>query len=216
MKTKLYFTSDWHIGHTNVIKFDNRPFKDVDEMAKVLIKNFNMLVPTHGITYFLGDMGLCANGLLKTVIDQLHGTKILVRGNHDGKMDAMYEVGFDMVTEKAQITIGDSIVTMTHCPLKGLFREDTTGMSGADGTDNWHGEWKHKNRFSIEDFGQFHLHGHIHSPNKGKSQRILGRQMDIGVTANKYKPVPIADIISWINKTKEEENKKNQSYGGKV
>ena len=64
---------------------------------------------------------------------------------------------------------------------------------------------KHKNRYSIEDFGQFHLHGHIHSPNSGKSTKILGRQMDVGVTANKYKPVRFEEVQSWIAKTKEAE-----------
>lgn len=176
-------------------------------MHESLVKNYNYLVPKHGICYFLGDMGLCSHGLLKSVIEQLNGTKVLVRGNHDGKMNSMYEAGFDLVIEKAQITIGADIVTMTHCPLKGVFREDVTGMMGVrpEDKDNWHGEWKHKNRYSIEDFGQFHLHGHIHSPNSGKSTRILGRQMDVGVTANKYKPVRFEEVQSWIAKTKEAE-----------
>lgn len=207
MKKKLYFTSDWHVGHQNVLKFDNRPFKDLDEMHATLIKNFNYLVPIHGITYFLGDMGLCSHGLLASVMQQLNGTKILVRGNHDGGMDSMYNAGFDVVLEKAQISVGQDIITMTHCPLKGVFREDVTGMRGVDedSKDNWHGEWKHKNKYSIEDFGQFHLHGHIHSPNGGKSERILGRQMDVGVPANNYKPVSISQVISWIAQTKKAE-----------
>lgn len=204
MKRKIYFTSDWHVGHGNCLKFDKRPFKDVDEMHRTLIKNFNHYVPLHGITYFLGDMGMRSNELLKSVIAQLNGIKILVRGNHDGKMDSMYEAGFDVVLEKAQISIGSDIITMTHCPLKGVFREDTTGMRGSDGTENWHGEDRHKNKYSIEDFGQFHLHGHIHSAPWKKTSKIDGRQFDVGVPANNYKPVPIAEIISWIAKYKEE------------
>lgn len=196
---KLYFTSDWHIGHKNVLEFDQRPFKDLDEMHEALIKNFNMLVPDHGITYFLGDMGLCSAGLLKSVIDRLNGTKVLVRGNHDGNMGTMYNAGFDVVIDKAQITLGKTIITMSHCPLYGVYREDTTGMRNSDGTENWHGEEKHKNRFSFPDFGQVHLHGHIHSPNGGKSQRILGNQMDVGVPANKYKPVSIDQVQSFIS-----------------
>lgn len=207
MRRKLYFTADWHIGHENVLKFDNRPFKDLDDMHESLVKNFNQYVPKHGVTYFLGDMGLCSHGLLKSVIKQLNGTKILIRGNHDKGTDTFYDAGFDVVIDKAQITVGKNIVTMSHCPLTGVFREDTSGMRGSDGSENWHGENRHKNRFSFPDFGQFHLHGHIHSPNSGLSKKILDRQYDVGVPANGYKPVRIAEIESWIVKTLEREIK---------
>lgn len=203
MKRKIYLTSDWHVGHENCLKFDNRPYDSLDEMHKDMIKTFNHWVPKHGITYFLGDMGFGPNDLLGNIIRQLNGTKILVRGNHDRKMDAMYNAGFDVVLEKAQITIGSDIITMTHCPLKGVFREDTKGMRGCTGKEKWHGETKHGNKYSIEDFGQWHLSGHIHSgPHKKQSIRCLGRQMDVGVVANKYKPVSISEIQSWIAKTK--------------
>lgn len=177
-------------------------------MHKVLVKNFNHYVPRHGVTYFLGDMGMCSNGLLKSVITQLNGVKILIRGNHDGKMDSMYEAGFDVVLEKAQISIGSDIITMTHCPLKGVFREDTTGMRGSDGTENWHGENRHKNKYSIEDFGQFHLHGHIHSTPWKNTKKIDDRQFDVGVPANDYKPVSISQIVSWISKYNQNKEKK--------
>lgn len=198
MKTKIYFTSDWHVGHENCLKFDNRPFKDLGEMHKALVKNFNHWVPKHAITYFLGDMGFGTADLLEGIVRQLNGTKILIRGNHDRKMDAMYNAGFDVVLEKAQITLGKDIITMSHCPLFGVFREDTTGMRGCDGTENWHKEHKHKDTFSFPDFGQFHLHGHIHSGPSNNKLRIDGRQMDVGVVANKYKPVSLSDVESWI------------------
>ena len=207
MKKKLYFTSDWHVGHKNCLIFDQRPFQGLEEMHKKLISNFNYYVPKHGVTYFLGDMGLCSHGLLNSIITQLNGIKILVRGNHDGKMDSMYNAGFDVVVEKAQITIGKDIVTMTHCPLKGVFREDTTGMRGADGIENWHGEKKHGNKYSIEDFGQFHLHGHIHS-RKDRGLITDGRQMDVGVPAWNYKPVSLSDVQRWISKYKEKNNER--------
>jgi calcineurin-like phosphoesterase family protein len=203
LRRKLYFTSDWHVGHKNVLKFDQRPFKDLDEMHNILIKNFNHYVPKHGITFFLGDMGLCSRGLLKSVIDQLNGTKILVRGNHDGNINSMYNAGFDVVLDKAQITIGKNIITMTHCPLNGVFREDTTNMNGTTPGENWHKENKHKNRFSINDFGQFHLHGHIHAGPANDKKVIDGRQMDVGVPGNKYKPVSLSQIESWVNTYKD-------------
>jgi len=103
------------------------------------------------------------------------------------------------VLDKAQITLGKTIITMSHCPLYGVYRENTTGMRGSDGTENWHGEKKHRNRYTFEDFGQVHLHGHIHSPNSGKSTKILNNQFDVGVPANAYKPVSIDTIQSFIS-----------------
>lgn len=200
MRRKIYITSDWHVGHENVMRFDERPFASLEEMHETLVKNFNFCVPKHGITYFLGDMGLCSNQLLRSVITRLNGTKILVRGNHDGGMNSMYEAGFDVVLDKAQLRIGKHILTLSHCPLTGVFREDTTGMRGSDGTENWHGENKHKYKYSFPDFGQYHVHGHCHARGeKVNGKKIIdGRQMDVGVMGNEYKPVRMAEIESWI------------------
>ena len=210
LKPKLYFTADWHLGHENCLTLDGRPFADLNAMHAGLIKNFNMTVPEHGITYFLGDMGLCKGSIIGDVVKQLNGTKILIMGNHDNKgMYSYYQAGFDVVIDKAQIRIGKNILTMSHCPLKGVYREDTTGMNGTAPGENWHKERFHKDIYSFEDFGQFHAHGHIHSPNCGKSQRTLLRQIDVGVPANAYSPVSLSKIESWIAKTlKEEENGK--------
>ena len=203
---KIFFTSDWHIGHANCLKFDNRPFADIEEMHSVLIKRFNSTVPENSVTYFLGDIGLCSKERTKEVIEKLNGTKVLVRGNHDGKMFAMYDIGFDVVVEKAQITLGQEIITMSHCPLLGIPREDLTGMRGAKEGDNWHGESRHGQSYAFEDFGQFHLHGHIHSgPETSNKSKIMGRQYDVGVVANDYRPVSLSQIEKFIFETKKRE-----------
>ena len=195
-----FFTADLHIGHENSILFDSRPFRDLDHMHKELIRRFNNTVPVDGITYFLGDVVTHSTELTKSVISQMNGTKVLVVGNHDKNYNSCYNAGFDVVLNSATIYIQNQRVTLSHCPLTGAFREDTTGMKGATEGENWHGEKKNA-RFSVQDEGQFHLSGHIHSPNSGKSQKILGRQFDVGVPANGYKPVHINEIESWIMKT---------------
>ena len=37
---KIFFTGDLHFGHANVIAFDNRPFKTVEEMDAELIRRW--------------------------------------------------------------------------------------------------------------------------------------------------------------------------------
>lgn len=202
----IFFSSDHHFFHKNVINFSNRPFKDVDHMHESLIRRHNSVVPESGVCYFLGDFGMGPSDRMKEVLSRLNGTKVLVLGNHCGGCNSMYNIGFDVVVHGLRMQIAGQTVTLSHCPLLGLYREDTSGMRGHDGTENWHGETNPKRRpFTFESKGQFHLHGHIHSPNGGKSVKSLGRQYDVGVDANNYTPVSISKIESWIVKTLREE-----------
>lgn len=202
---KTFFTSDWHIGHHNVIKFDNRPFQDIHHMHRVLINNYNSCVQYDDIVYFLGDIGMTNSGMVKSVIMQLNGTKILVLGNHDKGTNAMFDAGFAAVMNAATLYIANERVTLSHCPLPGVWREDATGMRGAVDKENWHGEFRH-DKYVVPNEGQFHLHGHIHSPNGGKSTKILDKQYDVGVVANNYRPVSISQIESWISLYKRGQN----------
>lgn len=79
-------------------------------------------------------------------------------------------------------------------------------MRGSDGTNNWHNEERFADMFSFPDFGQFHLHGHIHSGphNTDIKKTIDGRQFDVGVIGNNYEPVSMAKVISWIDKYNKE------------
>jgi calcineurin-like phosphoesterase family protein len=200
-RKSIHFTSDWHLGHANSLKFDNRPFKDIDHMHRVLINNYNAQVPIGGVCYFLGDMGMVGTEAMAEIMGQLNGTKVLVLGNHDKNHSAMYNAGFDVVLNAAVLYIAGERVTLSHCPLRGLFREDVTGMKNAMDEDKWHGE--HKNQaFSVENEGQFHLHGHIHAGPANDKLVKDGRQWDIGAPGNKYRPVHISEVESWIAKTK--------------
>lgn len=199
----IYFTSDWHLGHANVINFSKRPFTDLDNMHAALISNFNKIVTPDSVTYFLGDIVFLGSEKSKELIDQLNGTKILVLGNHDKGVESSYNSGFDVVLNSATIFIEQEKVTLSHYPLVGLYRENTEKMKNRTEGEGWHGEFRHTAAgFTVKNEGQFHLHGHIHSPNSGQSTRTLGRQFDVGVDANNYRPVHIGEIASWISKTK--------------
>lgn len=196
----IFFTSDWHLGHENALKFDERPFNGLSHMNEVLITRFNATVPTYGVCYFIGDMGNRTEDIRK-VITRLNGIKVLILGNHDHGINTMYGCGFDVVLDKAVMSIAKQQVSISHCPKIGVYREDTKAMKNA--SENWHGESRDKHRrFAVPEYGQFHLHGHIHSrKDKPQSVKILGRQFDVGVTANNYTPVSISQIESWIIKT---------------
>lgn len=203
MKPKVFFTSDWHLGHLNVITFDNRPFANLDHMHTALVDRYNSTVPEDGLCYFLGDMGFSKGDEVQKVMSRLNKSqKICIKGNHDKSSGWLKDLGFDVVLNAAMIAYGDVNITMSHCPLRGVWREshikNGEAMKGMTETDNWHGEHKHIN-YSLPDFGQFHLHGHTH---KAPDERIRERQFDVGVRANNYAPVSMGTIESWIIKTK--------------
>lgn len=198
-RKQIFFSSDWHVGHANVIKFDNRPFDDLNHMHRVLINNYNSCVTDDGVCYFLGDMGFCKSEVLAKVMKQLNGTKVLLLGNHDRNTYSMYNQGFDVVLNVGIFYIADKRISMSHCPLPGITREDTTEMKNAKEGDHWHGEHKNQMFMSQDATADFHLHGHIHSPNGGRSVKTLGNQYDVGVVANGYRPVSISQIESWIS-----------------
>ena len=58
---KLYI-ADWHYAHANILAFDNRPFKTVEEMNKELVKRWNAAVDPGDTVYVLGDMFWCKAG----------------------------------------------------------------------------------------------------------------------------------------------------------
>lgn len=53
--SKTYYISDLHLGHENVIRFDNRPFDSVEEMNETLVNNWNSVVTNADHVYHLGD-----------------------------------------------------------------------------------------------------------------------------------------------------------------
>ena len=82
--SKIFFTSDLHFGHDNVILFDNRPFASVEEMDAELIRRWNAKVGKGDTVYVLGDMIWKSRGNdAPHIISALKGRIILIKGNHD-------------------------------------------------------------------------------------------------------------------------------------
>jgi hypothetical protein len=82
-KQNIYFASDYHVGHHNVIRFDGRPFGSVEEMHETLIKNWNSVVQDKDIVFYLGDFAFKDKGEAKWFRDQLKGKIYFIMGNHD-------------------------------------------------------------------------------------------------------------------------------------
>jgi len=93
-----YFIADTHFYHENIIKYENRPFRDAEHMNAELIKRWNNTVKKSDRVFLLGDVGFANKAKVSEIIQQLNGTKILVMGNHDSKNIKYYQdMGFKEV-----------------------------------------------------------------------------------------------------------------------
>jgi len=52
----IFFISDLHISHKNILKYDGRPYSDLAEMHVDLIKRWNEVVQPDDVVYYLCDL----------------------------------------------------------------------------------------------------------------------------------------------------------------
>lgn len=79
----VFFISDTHFGHANVIKYSGRPFASVEEMDEAMISNWNAVVKRGDRVYHLGDFSFYKPAETEKILKRLEGDKYLVIGNHD-------------------------------------------------------------------------------------------------------------------------------------
>ncbi len=77
------YISDLHFGHANCVNFDNRPFRDVEEMDRCMIELWNNRVSPEDDVYIIGDFSFRAGKTPDWYLRQLKGRKHLIVGNHD-------------------------------------------------------------------------------------------------------------------------------------
>lgn len=117
-----YYISDLHLFHENSIKFDDRPFGDLEEMHKEIKDKWNSKITNGDTVYILGDVSFRGkNDDLIAYVSILKGHKILVKGNHDDVSDYRYQQLFDEICDYKEIH--DSIrgksysLVLCHYPI---------------------------------------------------------------------------------------------------
>jgi len=109
---KTWFTSDTHFGHGNIIEYCKRPFKSVERMNEVLIKNWNSRVKLHDLVIHLGDFAFRDKQRAEEYLSMLNGHITILRGNHDNNNSVNTRI-IDCVVE---IGIGNRVYC-THNPV---------------------------------------------------------------------------------------------------
>ena len=177
---KIFFTSDSHANHFNIIGSCNRPFKDENEMNEALIEKWNSVVDEDSIVFHLGDFAWGGYIKWKLFRDALNGHIILIKGNHDDKnlTTTGEKEFFDFVAYQMKIRIGKRAVYLNHYPFlcyAGTYREPKDQV------------WA--------------LHGHIHlGPNSlsgldvPRMEYLLPTQYDVGVDMNDFTPISWEEV----------------------
>lgn len=113
-----YYIADLHLGHANVIRFDNRPFDNIDEMESEIVQRWNKRITPKDTVYIIGDFCWKTSNNWIPIIQKLNGSKVLIRGNHDPKhIDGNLRKLFDDVKDYKEISDNGRRVSMCHFPV---------------------------------------------------------------------------------------------------
>lgn len=184
--SNIWFISDLHLSHANILRFCSRPFDTIREHDEALVTNWNSVVSHTDSVYILGDIGMCSEGYVLSILNRLNGKLYLIKGNHD-KVVKKEKVAarFEWIKEYYELPIQglpeiNSKIVLCHYPF-----------------ESWNKSCH----------GSYHLHGHVHSRFDERNKTKL--RHDVGVDSNNYTPVSLRQIID-IMKNKNFDRKNQQ------
>ena len=179
----IWFTSDHHFGHTNIIRYCKRPYTSIEEMNEGLTSNWNERINKNDTVYYPGDLTLDSNAA--QYINKLNGTIKFIPGGHDSRWLHRLVTREGRILDKHELLqpihmlMSPIKIVLCHYPLL---------------------SWEQSH------YGSIHLHGHSHNtldtitnsgdtrihPENGGKQ---GKRMDVGVEAQNYFPISIDEVI---------------------
>ncbi len=180
IKKNLYFTSDWHLFHHNVLGFDKRPFDNVDEMHLTIENNWNNLITKDDVVIYLGDLTFARRedqASVKQMMNRLNGDIHFVMGNHDKWEDIAAITKFKSQQDYLEIRLNyfdnekikhEVTFLCMHYPIY---------------------SWNKKHR------GAYMVHGHSHMINSDDDFHKTNRLIDVGCNGYNYTPVSFEEII---------------------
>lgn len=181
----IWFTSDTHFSHKNIIDYCNRPYKNIEEMNEALVENWNECVAPNDSVFHLGDVCMGAKDTVDKYVPRLNGEVMVIQGNHDynRRKDDMREYGWEVVNDYMFRYQGITFY-LTHNP-------------------------ENKNVKDIPAKAVI-LYGHVHDSAPCGVHKINGHYAyHVGIDTNDYKPVSLKtiynDIIDYVMKVNNED-----------
>lgn len=184
----LFFISDSHFGHENIIKFCNRPYSSAEEMDNAIVKNINDTVGEQDELWWLGDFGMKPSykqGITTqdAVLYYMNQVKCTnnhyILGNHDKQFGEKARRCFKSVQDSKLLRYENQEMYLLHYPVL---------------------DWVGAHR------GTWMLHGHCHNTLKYPKMLQDKKILDVGVDSCYYRP------ISFIELQEKMKNKVNINY----
>lgn len=174
--SNIFFTSDHHFDHRNIIKFQpatRSTYQNVEEMNETLIYYWNDIIKPEDIVYYLGDFGFGTENKINEILQRLNGKIHYIRGNHDKTIDRSFSIkkrfeSYDRFGK--EITIDGNFIVLSHYCF-----------------EIW-------NRHH---YGSWNLYGHSHGSYKDTSGR---KRYDVGVDNNNMKPISYEEVRDIMDK----------------
>lgn len=160
--TKVFFTSDTHFNHKNILKHNperGAMLKDptcVKQMNEWIVDIWNRVISPEDTVYHLGDVAFGRPQDSVEWVKQLNGKKHLIKGNHDTS-NYIREFGhlFESIDTYKRLNLDGHRVILFHYPIL-----------------NW----------DCQFHGSIHLYGHMHN---APVPELKGtRSMDVGIDTN--------------------------------
>ena len=79
----VFVISDHHFYHENIIRYCNRPFKDIKHMHNEIINKWNSVVKDSNTVLHLGDFSFGSKKMVSNIREKLNGKIYMIKGNHD-------------------------------------------------------------------------------------------------------------------------------------
>lgn len=170
--SNLYFCSDLHIHHKNIILYSQRPFSDVQDMNEALIKNWNAVVKPNDEVWDLGDFSFGTYEQTCSVLKRLNGKHNFVMGNHDkviikNKENLISSGLVQSIQDYKEVKYGGKTLILFHFPIK---------------------SWNKKHHGSI------HCYGHVHG-----AIPAFAKSIDVGIDnkeiTSEYRPISFDELV---------------------
>lgn len=171
----IFFTSDQQFGHLGALIAFNRPFRTIAEMDAGMIDSWNSRVAPKDTVYICGDFSTYDLSRTRSILNSLHGDKVLIFGNHDYDLRTAPDLHklFVCAEPMLELTLDSRKLCLCHYPMF-----------------EWPGERS----------GGFLICGHVHNREHGVSfEGIMNLPgiLNCGVDINHFRPVTFEEL--WQN-----------------